>query len=88
MTPAVLAKAGLDPDALAQPHLMLDDSRPGFQHGTHDVCLMRGGVVYADRVTTVSPTYAREVYLPEFGYGMQVGPCMALCQMRLAGLAN
>jgi starch synthase len=31
-----------------------------------------GGVVFADKVTTVSPTYAQEVYKPEFGFGMQV----------------
>lgn len=73
MTPDVLSRAGLDADALAQPHLMLDDTRPGFRPGTHDVCLMRGGVVFSDRVTTVSPTYACEVYRPEFGFGMQVG---------------
>lgn len=73
MTPDVLSRAGLDAEALAQPHLMLDDTRPGFRPGTHDVCLMRGGVVFSDRVTTVSPTYACEVYRPEFGFGMQVG---------------
>ncbi|WIA14024.1 hypothetical protein OEZ85_002584 [Tetradesmus obliquus] len=71
MSPDMLAKAGLQPEALAQPHLMLDDSRPGFWHGRHDVSLMRGGVVFADKVTTVSPTYAQEVYKPEFGFGMQ-----------------
>lgn len=72
MTADLLRQAGLDPQALAHPHLMLDDSRPGFRPGHHDVCLMRGGVVFADRVTTVSPTYACEVYRPEFGFGMQV----------------
>jgi len=72
MTADMLRQAGLDPQALAHPHLMLDDSRPGFRPGHHDVCLMRGGVVFADRVTTVSPTYACEVYRPEFGFGMQV----------------
>lgn len=67
----MLRKINLDADALAKPHLMLDDSRPGF-YG-HDVSLLRGGVVFADKVTTVSPTYACEVYRPEFGFGLQVG---------------
>eukprot|EP00775_Hariotina_reticulata_P010075 gene10075-10230_t len=67
MTPDLLCKAGLDPQALALPHLMLDDSRPGFIPGSSDVSLLRGGVVFADKVTTVSPTYAQEVYRPEFG---------------------
>jgi glycogen synthase len=37
-----------------------------------------GGVVFADKVTTVSPTYAQEVYKPEFGFGMQVRPVVLL----------
>ena len=31
---------------------------------------LRGGVVYADAVTTVSPTYAREIMTPEGGEGL------------------
>lgn len=71
MTPDLLHKVGLDPSSMAKPHAMLDDSRQGFNG--HDVSLLRGGVVFADKVTTVSPTYAAEVYKPEFGFGMQVG---------------
>jgi hypothetical protein len=41
MSADMLAKAGLQPEELAQPHLMLDDSRPGFWHDRHDVSLMR-----------------------------------------------
>lgn len=32
--------------------------------------LLKGGIVYADFVTTVSPTYAEEVQTPEFGQGL------------------
>ncbi|HXI12522.1 MAG TPA: glycogen synthase GlgA [Thermoanaerobaculia bacterium] len=32
--------------------------------------LMKGGIVFADRVTTVSPGYAREVQYPQFGAGL------------------
>lgn len=71
----MLEKIGLDPEAMAKPHLMLDNSRPGFRG--HDVALLRGGVVFADKVTTVSPTYACEVYKPEFGFGMQVSLCQS-----------
>jgi starch synthase len=32
--------------------------------------LLKGGLVYADRLTTVSPTYAREIQHPAHGYGL------------------
>ena len=31
---------------------------------------MKGGIVYSDKITTVSPTYSREILTPEFGYGL------------------
>ncbi len=34
------------------------------------VNLLRTGLVYADLVTTVSPTYAREIQTPEYGMGL------------------
>ncbi|MBL8849688.1 MAG: glycogen/starch synthase, partial [Planctomycetaceae bacterium] len=33
--------------------------------------LLKGGIVFSDVVTTVSPTYAREVCTPEFGWGLE-----------------
>jgi starch synthase len=32
---------------------------------------IKGGLVYADYITTVSPTYALEIQTPEFGYGLE-----------------
>ncbi|MHB8916328.1 MAG: glycogen synthase, partial [Thiobacillus sp.] len=32
--------------------------------------MLKAGIVYADVVTTVSPTYAKEICTPEFGYGL------------------
>jgi starch synthase len=37
-------------------------------HG--DVSFLKGGLCYADRLTTVSPTYAREITGPENGMGL------------------
>lgn len=35
-----------------------------------DANLMKGGLVYADKITTVSETYAREITSPEYGEGL------------------
>lgn len=35
-----------------------------------DLNLLKGGIVHADALTTVSPTYAREILTPEYGYGL------------------
>ena len=32
---------------------------------------IKGGLAYADRITTVSPTYALEIQTPAFGYGLE-----------------
>ena len=34
------------------------------------VNFLKGGILHATRVVTVSPTYAREILTPEFGYGL------------------
>lgn len=35
------------------------------------VSFLKAGIRYADKVTTVSPTHARELLTPEFGFGME-----------------
>ena len=34
------------------------------------ISLLKAGIVYSDAITTVSPTYAKEIQTPEFGLGM------------------
>ncbi|XKH00858.1 glycogen synthase GlgA [Marinobacter nauticus] len=37
----------------------------------HDqLAFIKGGLVFSDAITTVSPTYAREIKTPAFGYGL------------------
>jgi starch synthase len=35
-----------------------------------DINLLKGGIAFSDYVTTVSPTYAREIQTPEHGFGL------------------
>lgn len=35
-----------------------------------DLNLLKSGIVHADALTTVSPTYAKEILTPAYGYGM------------------
>ena len=42
----------------------------GFEY-YGQINLMKGGILFADRVTTVSPRYAKEIQRPEFGCGLE-----------------
>jgi starch synthase len=38
----------------------------------HDMLsFLKGGLIYSDRITTVSPTYAEEIQTLDFGYGLE-----------------
>jgi starch synthase len=50
------------------------------------VNLLKGGLVYADLLNTVSPTYAREIQTGEFGYGLE--GVLQLRKDRLFGVTN
>lgn len=44
----------------------------GYEYeGREDINLMKGAMLMADAVSTVSPTYARELHLPQYGMGLQ-----------------
>lgn len=47
---------------------------------------LKGGIVFADAVTTVSPTYAREIQTAEFGYGLET--VLAARREKLSGILN
>jgi starch synthase len=38
----------------------------------HDMLsFLKGGIIYSDRITTVSPTYAKEIQTADFGFGLE-----------------
>ena len=47
---------------------------------------MKAAVLYADRVTTVSPSYAGEIQTPEFGKGLD--QIMRMESGKLSGIVN
>ena len=67
-----IAFQGLFPPEAATP---LGLPEAGFHPGGFEyfgrIGFLKAGLVYADRITTVSPTYARELMLPEFGMGLE-----------------
>jgi starch synthase len=44
---------------------------PGALEFYGDVNYLKGGLVFSDYLTTVSPRYAQEIQTPEFGYGLE-----------------
>ena len=67
-----IAFQGLFPPEAATPlGLPHAGFRPeGFEYFGR-VGFLKAGLVYADRISTVSPTYARELTRPEFGMGLE-----------------
>ena len=61
----LLRQVGLNPAALMNHERLLDDFRPGA------INLMKGGIVYSNFVTTVSPRYADEIRHSPLGMGLQ-----------------
>ena len=58
--PAALVDAAIDPSVY----------RPDGLEFYGQVSYIKGGIVFADALSTVSPTYAREIQTPEFGWGL------------------
>lgn len=78
--PFDIQKIGLDPAKLATPAKLQDNIYPEALN------LLKGAVVYADYVTTVSPNYAKEVLTPEGGRGME--STLNLYKSKFCGILN
>jgi starch synthase len=61
----LLREVGLSPGQLMRRDRLLDDHRGGA------INVMKGGIVYSNFVTTVSPRYAREILSSNLGMGLQ-----------------
>ena len=58
-----------DPKELAWIGLGADLYTPGVLEFYGRASTLKGGVVFSDVITTVSPTYAREILTPDYGFG-------------------
>jgi starch synthase len=50
------------------------------------ISFLKAGIVFSEKITTVSPTYARELMLPEFGMGLE--GLLRARQSDLSGILN
>ena len=63
------------------------DGGLGYEYqGRRDINLMKGAMLMADAVSTVSPTYARELHFPYFAHGLQ--GVVDLVDGKLYGILN
>ena len=60
-------------------------TRDGYEY-YGQVSYLKAGIIAANRITTVSPTYARELMLPEFGMGLE--GLLASRRQNLSGILN
>ncbi|MEB8433755.1 glycogen synthase GlgA [Cocleimonas sp. KMM 6892] len=51
-----------------------------------NLSMLKAGIVYSDAVTTVSPTYAKEICTAEFGYGLE--GVLSSRSYKLTGILN
>jgi len=90
-TRVVLSIHNMEYQGWAYPHLMqavgytgpLEPLKMPF---SQDVNCLKGGIVFADAVTTVSPTYAKEVMTEEGGKGLQ--EVMKAHSAKFSGILN
>ncbi len=59
---------------------------PVFKRNEDEANMFKGGLAYADRITTVSATYAEEIQTPAFGEGLDTH--LRYHSTRLSGIVN
>ncbi|MHC4885472.1 MAG: glycogen synthase, partial [Planctomycetota bacterium] len=76
----LLGSIGLDEGKLATPDRLLDNEKPG------QINMMKGGIVYSNFITTVSPNYCNEIRSHEGGKGL--APTLNAHNGKLGGVLN
>ena len=71
---------------LGRPEYHFSKDRLGDDHNGTAINFLKGGVVYANFVTTVSPTHATEARYTEWGYGL--GHTLWVHQSKFSGVLN
>ena len=59
---------------------------PVLKHNENEANMFKGGLAYADRITTVSATYAREIQTPDYGEGLDAH--LRYHSGKLSGIVN
>ncbi len=78
--PFNLSRVGLRGDSYLIPDKMQDP------YSLTLLNLLKGGIEYADRITTVSPNYEKEIQTPEGGFGLE--DALASNRKKLKGILN
>lgn len=68
---------------LSLPYRIYDNGNVRYDGG---ISFMKSGIVYADKVTTVSPTYANEILTPQYGEHLEL--VLQMRQHDLCGIVN
>jgi starch synthase len=82
----VTSEAVLWASGLTDPEKYLHDDRLRDSHNPYAVNLMKGGIVYSNYVTTVSPQHAWEAQFTEQGQGL--GHTLYVHRMKFRGVLN
>ncbi|CAJ1404557.1 unnamed protein product [Effrenium voratum] len=85
-----LGYQGKFPASRAAVHTLLGLEEPAGQdlHQDADLNICKAAVLCADRVVTVSPSYAREIQTPQGGCGLEEVLSQKQRMLRLAGIRN
>lgn len=79
-SPSDLTSIGLDGERYNHPTRLQDNTSPNL------INLLKGGIIYSNYITTVSPSYAREVLTPVGGKGLET--TLLQNQDRFKGILN